>query len=151
MEKISTTVHGQCWISHENLHVLVEQLARCAKGFEMMMVVWNRWLTWMQHLNSQSDWLWWQCNGRTYNEYRGFLCAFWVSQPGQCHCSPALSKWSKQIKSMSACLCPENMYFLWLTPYEHFTATNPFFIWSLLHYVLSILETLETPLNIGAS
>lgn len=50
MEKISTAVHGQCWIC-DKLHVLVGPLACYAKGFEMMRGLWDDGRpTWMQDL-----------------------------------------------------------------------------------------------------
>lgn len=103
----------------------------------------------VQHLNSQSDWLWWQCDGRGHNGYQGLLCVFTgFHSLGSVTGGPSflfsrfvqMKQRNQRNVSMSLlCLSAQsrNMYFLWLTSCRHF---KPFLLLdlnrSLLHSVL---------------
>lgn len=108
-------------------------------GFEMMRSEWTAEAKsegvglGVQHVNSQSDWSWWHCNGRRYSEYKCvFVCAHGLDSvtggPSSLIFRFVQMKQTNQRHVSMSLLCLSaqsgKRYFLWLTSRRNFTGTN---------------------------
>lgn len=90
----------------------------------------------MQHLNSQSDWLGWQCNGRGYNGYQGLLCVFLHFLPVLQICPNEANKSESCQHVFSLSISPEHKHVFSLTDLMQAFQAFSLLDLNLLHSVL---------------